>query len=245
MERNINYIIREVSPEQCDFSFYFEDDGLTEAGGDYCYNLFIINYQRNSLGFNYKEYERVQNRANGIIDDYYYILHEEMGIHASVVEDNIKEEIMREVCRLHDISEDMWKPLLEWLEGADTSGNYSIAEFLTIDTGKTWSVGVARGYCQGDYVEVVYCEEHYTYESVKAYGEIWLGAGKEFSVTYLDDNKEEDYTVYGYIIADSQAWKDEDYKRLVCEWACIPEEKTKLEMIDGSRSYTSYTYRTV
>ncbi|HHX71168.1 MAG TPA: hypothetical protein GX708_24375, partial [Gallicola sp.] len=61
---------------------------------------------------------------------------------------------------------------------------------------------------------------------------------------YLDENGEEDYTVWGYIIADCQAWKDEDYKRLVCEWACIPEEEARLEIIDGSKSYTSYTYRT-
>ena len=36
------YIIREVDPESCDFSYYFDDDGLSEAGGDFCYTLFIV-----------------------------------------------------------------------------------------------------------------------------------------------------------------------------------------------------------
>jgi hypothetical protein len=41
MEKNTKYIIREVPPEQSNFSFYFDDDCFTGAGGDYCYNLFI------------------------------------------------------------------------------------------------------------------------------------------------------------------------------------------------------------
>ena len=53
--KNIKHIIREVPPEQAYLSFYFEDDGLTSAGGDYCYNLFIVAQSRNSSkGGNYK-----------------------------------------------------------------------------------------------------------------------------------------------------------------------------------------------
>lgn len=83
-------------------------------------------------------------------------------------------------------------------------------------------------------------------------GEIWLGCGKEFCVIDVEDYAEDEdgeatYTetdsVYGYIVADSQAWRDEDYKRLVCEWAGINEEETRLEMIDGSHVCTTYSYR--
>ena len=74
-------------------------------------------------------------------------------------------------------------------------------------------------------------------------GEIWLGAGKEFYTIELDENGEETDTCGGYIIADCQAWKDEDYKRLVREWAGIPEDETRLEMIDSYRTVTKYTYR--
>ena len=31
---NIRKIFREVAPEAMDFSFYFDDDGIKEAGGD-------------------------------------------------------------------------------------------------------------------------------------------------------------------------------------------------------------------
>ena len=59
MEKKTKYIIREVPPEQTDFSYYFDDDGLTEAGGDYCYNLFIVAQSRRSSGFNEEEYQNI------------------------------------------------------------------------------------------------------------------------------------------------------------------------------------------
>ena len=234
MNKKINYIIREVPPEQCDFSFYFEDDGLTELGGDYYNNLFIITFDRFSKGFNYEEYKRIQTLAEAIIDNFYDI-EEGYTYHYNSY---------KEVMEYHNIPYNSHKchKLKEWAKNADTNKTEDIAEFLTITTGKKWTTDSATGYCQGDYVEMVYCPEHYK-DGVKPYGEIWLGAGKEFCVIYLDENGEEDYTVWGYIIADCQAWKDEDYKRLVCEWACIPEEKTQLEMIDGYKTYTKYNYR--
>lgn len=235
MKRKINYIIREVSPEQCDFSFYFEDDGLTEAGGDYCYNLFIVACDRYSSGFNHEEYKRIVDQADSIIYDFNDIDNDYKYYYTSY----------KEAMEYNNIPYNSYKchKLKEWAKNADTSKTDDIAEFLTITTGKEWTTDSAHGYCQGDYVEMVYCPEHYT-DGVKAYGEIWLGAAKEFYTIDIDENGEEKDTCYGYIIADSQAWKDEDYKRLVCEWACIPEEETKLEMIEESKSYTSYTYRT-
>ena len=67
MTRNI---IREVPGEQTDFSFYFEDDGLTEAGGDYCNNLFIVAQSRNSSGFNEEEYQKIQTEIENLLEMY-------------------------------------------------------------------------------------------------------------------------------------------------------------------------------
>ena len=72
-----------------------------------------------------------------------------------------------------------------------------------------------------------------------------MGAAKEFEVIDLDEDGNEVDNCGGYIVADSQAWRDEEYKRLVCEWAGIEESETQLEMIDGSHTYTKYTYRVV
>lgn len=47
------HILREVPPEQTYFDS-FDNDCLTERGGDYCYNLFIVPQYRHSSGFNKK-----------------------------------------------------------------------------------------------------------------------------------------------------------------------------------------------
>ena len=128
-----------------------------------------------------------------------------------------------------------------WAEQADEDSPEDVAEYLTITTGKKWAVSSAYGYCQGDYVEMVYCTEHY--DDVRPYGEVFLGAAKEFCVIDLDDDGNEQDSVYGFVVADCQARTDEDYKRLVCEWYGCDEDEAQLEIISGWHTYTTYDYR--
>jgi hypothetical protein len=235
----MKHIIREVPAEQTDFSFYFEDDGLKETGGNYCYNLFIVAQSSNSRGFNEEAYGDVQNKAECIIDGFSDVSDKWTNGYNSYA-------TYKECMEYNDIAYTSRRChlLKEWVKNADISDTDDMAKFLTIITGKQWATDNAHGYCQGDYVEMVYCPEHYT-DGVKHYGEIWLGAAKEFDVIYLDDNGEETDACGGYIVADCQARTDEDYKRLVCEWAEIPKDETQLEMIDGYRTVTEYTYRKI
>lgn len=247
------YIIREVPPEQSDFSLYFDDDGLKEIGGDYCYNLFIVAQSRNSSGFNEEEYTILQNEIESLLEMYIDIVNKSSYAQYSSVGAMLVD--LGLVNSIHNTKR--IKKITEWLKASVSWGNTShtrtlaeyepeetTAEYLTFKTGKQWSTASARGYSQGDYVEMVYCPEHYK-DGVKHYGEIWLGAGKEFYTIELDENGEETDTCYGYIVADCQARTDEDYKKLVCEWTGIPEDETRLEMIEDSRTYTKYSYRTV
>ena len=232
----MKHIIREVPPEHADFSFYFDDDGLTSAGGDFNYNLFIIAQSRNSSEFNEKLYSEIQSQAENIIDGFqdikdgykqYYDNYKEVMNYNNIVYNSRK-------CHL----------LKEWAQYADIREPETIADFLTITTGAKWTTDSVSGYCQGDYVEMVYCLDCYK-EGVKNYGEVWLGAAKEFYTIELDNNGEETDTCGGYIVADCQARQDKDYKKIVCEWAGIPEDETRLEMIDGQQRYTKYSYRIV
>jgi hypothetical protein len=245
MEKKINYIIREVPPEQTDFSFYFDGDGLTAAGGDYCYNLFIVAQSRNSSGFNEKEYQNILSEIEEIAEHFDDIMIEYEHAQYESIEELLGDYGLDAAATefFNWCREKPSSPYGNYYNNLEAFSTEAIADYLTLKTGKEWTTDSATGYCQGDYVEMVYCPEHYT-DGVKQYGEIWLGAGKEFSITFLNATGEEDYTVYGYIVADCQARNDEDYKRLVCEWEGIPEDETQLEMIDGSRSYTTYSYRT-
>lgn len=248
----IQYIIREASPDECDFSTYFDDDGLTEAGGDWNYNLFIVNNEGwgRISGFNIETYKNVTRDAAAIIEAFGNVIGRRSAYawwtYASY----------KEAMEQNGISYNPWKchALKEWAKDADESRAEDIAAYLTIITGEEWDVTGVHGYSQGDYVKVVYCKKHYS--EPEAYGEVYLGCAKEFCVIEVenyqepeDEDEEPIYTegdsCWGYIIADSQAWTDEDYKRLVCEWACIDQEEAKLEMIDSWHMSTHYSYRTV
>lgn len=252
MEKNIKHIIREVPPEQSDFSLYF--DGLKEDGGDYCYNLFIVAQSRNCGGFNEKEYTSLQNEIENLLEMYTDIVNKSnyaqySSIGAMLFDYKLIDNIhnTKRIAAYTDFFKTCEKESNAPYSGRtnfETHEEEMTAQYLTLKTGKEWGTGSASGYCQGDYVKMVYCKEYYT-SGVKHYGEIWLGAGKEFYTIDLDENGEEIDTCGGYIIADCQARTDEDYKRLVCEWADIPEDETQLEMIENSRTYTKYSYRTV
>ena len=231
----MKHIIREVPAEYAEFDLYFDDDGLTSASGDFCNNLFIVcndGWGRIS-GFNIEEYKNMQKEAEFIIDSFdniggwYGYSSCKEAMESCGIEYNPRK------CHL----------LKEWQKSADECKPESIAEYLTITTGKEWSVKSARGYCQGDFAQILYCPERYK-DGVEVYGDVFFGCAKEFVVIDLDENGEEADSVGGYIVADCQANADEDYKRIVCEWAEIDENETVLEMIDGQRTVTQYTYRT-
>jgi uncharacterized protein (UPF0332 family) len=255
MDKKINYIIREVPPEHTEFNYYFDDDGLTAAGGDYCYNLFIVTQSRNSSGFNEKEYQNIQTEIENLLEMYADIVNKSnyaqySSVGAMLLDYKLIDSIhnTKRIKAFTDYFKMCCeKPISPYANYHDNFTAYNeemTAQYLTLKTGKQWTTDSAHGYCQGDYVEMVYCSEHYK-DGVKHYGEIWLGAGKEFYTIELDENGEEVGTCGGYIIADCQVRNDEDYKRLVCEWACIPEDETRLEMIDSYKTVTQYTYRAV
>lgn len=224
----IKNIIREVPPEACDLSDYFDDDGLTERGGDFCYTLFIIGDGRHVGSFNEEAYVKIQKQAEDILDGFENVIGR-CSLYAYWTYASYKEVmetfgIPYNSRRCH--------ALKEWAKDADTSEPESIAEFLTIITGKKWDVTGVCGYCQGDYVEIVYCPEHYK-SGVRHYGEVWLGCAKEFCVIDVDEDGEEGDSVYGFIVADCEARDDDDYKRIVCDWNGLNPDETALEMFDG------------
>lgn len=235
----MRHIIREVAPECANFKYYFDDDGLTEKGGDYCCNLFIVcNEGRGRLsGFNLDEYKNIRETADNLLDGFADV---EDGLTDYDGKRYTYKSVMTD-CGIPYNPTDCHR-LKEWAKDADTNNTDDIAKFLSILTKKKWDTVSVYGYCQGDYCEIVYCAEHYS--NPRQYGEIWLGCGKEFEVIDIDENENETDACGGYIVADCEVRNEKDYKRLVCEWACVPEENTTLEMIENSYTRIEYTYRT-
>lgn len=230
------YIIREVPAEYADLSFYF-DDSYIKGDCGYCQMLFIVAWDRGRVyGINADEYKRVMEEAEELVYDYDDIKSDE-------AEDA---ETFEEYCKRFNIPGDI-NELAEFAEHGDYTEPENIARYLTITTGKPWNTTEACGYCQGDYCDIVYCEEYYTEHRAMCYGEVFCGAAKEFCTIELDEFGDEIDSCYGYIVADDEIkdWSnsDEEYKQLVCEWACINADEAVIEMVDGCHTSTTYSYR--
>jgi len=237
----MKHLIREIEPECAELGFYFDGDTFTSRAGDFCYTLFIIQnegYGRLS-GLNIDEYKEVTQRAGRILDGFNYVDNGGRNYDGSMA--TYKQAMEDENIRFNPTT---CARLRKWSENANEDKPEDIAAFLTIITGHKWDVSSARGYCQGDYADIVYCTDFYTGQEIDEAGDIWMGCAKEFSITdYENDNDTEGFTVYGYIVADCQARTDEDYKRIVCDYAGISPEDTTLEMICGSHTHTEYEYK--
>lgn len=232
------HIIREIPDEQADLEYYFEGYGLTEKADDYCDNVFIVSSDRHGVsGFNIDEYKRIREKAMNILDGFFDV---ENG-YTDYNGDALTYEM---ILKDEDINIELKKDLIEWTNGKETSEPVIIAEFLSIITGNDWkSIGI-HGYSQGDYVDVIYCPKFTLDNTAEILGNVFLGCAKEFVVQDIDGDGYVDDQCFGYIVANCEVNRNEDYKRIVCEQAGIEESETQLELIVDSYTKTLYTYAT-
>lgn len=216
------FIAKEVNPRYIDFSYYFDDEGLTNKGGENCAVYIVSADRRRNSGFNMEEYQEIENQADSLIDaikqvspkSKYYPTYKE-ALESNNIEYNSRK------CHL----------LKKWAEYANPYDTASIAEYLTITTREKWEVKSFVGYSQGDYCEVVYCTAHYTPEHINEIGKMWLGCGTEFSI---DD-------CYGYFVPDTIRWQEGDTLRnyLADMYGCKPEE-LEIYLYAGEHTVTDY-----
>ena len=237
------YIIKQVPPEAAELMYYFDGDTFTENAGGLQYALFVIVADRWSWSpvINADLWSSITSEADELADAF-----ADVGRHYWNRYSSFKEAMHFEA-RDIKYSPRTCHALKEWASNSEFSPSYSresIAEYLTIKTGRPWTVASATGYCQGDYAEIVYCEDVYTQEDAEAAGEIALGAANEYSITFPAEDGSEPETVYGYIVADCQGWRPEDAKRLVCKWEGI--DPADAVLMTCEKVYTSsYTYKEV
>lgn len=117
----------------------------------------------------------------------------------------------------------------------DTDSGIPFVDYLNFDTGKTWDIIECRGYCQGNYVEILYRTDLYSAEDIRKLGDLYLGCYMEFFVIYPDGDE-----IYGFYVTDEEALSEEDYKKIVCDQAGIPYDETVLMLVSGA--HTVYDY---
>lgn len=238
------YIIKQIPPEHADLMFYFDGDTFTENAGGIEYALFPLIADRWSMtpAINKKLWEDITSTAEHVYEDMSGIRDDGEAWHTY---SRTYKAVMQDYGLKY--SPTACHRLKAWNEAHedDPTSTESIAEYLTITTGRPWNVTTAHGYCQGDYAEIVYCADIYTQQDAEAAGEIGLGAANEYSITDLDDDGTELDTVYGYIVADCQAWRPEDVKKLICDWEGIDPAEAVLMIPVDPHTVTTYEYEEV
>lgn len=217
---NTKIIAREVAPEAIDFSFFFDDDGIKSAGGENC--AVYIPETRNTTGFNADEYNDIVRQAEDIMDTF-----DDVGKYYKSYKEAMEDYGVKYTPK-------RCADLKAWARQTDTLNTDDIAEFLTITTGKRYSARSFCGYSQGDYCEVVYCEEKHSEECIELIGKVYLGCATEF---YIDD-------CCGYYVPDFIRWdKGDKLKNYLAEMYGCNADDLEVEIYIGS--HTVADYRTI
>ncbi len=227
------YILRECADP--DFGFYFDCDCYSEAAGGFQYTIFCVTNDRGNYysGVNTEVFQSIHNECEEVLNDIDDII-DGYGYYKSVKECMIYNHLLYSPAAAHTLKE--------------LSRSYNDIErlcgYLNIKTGYKWNSMEVHGYCQGDYVEVIYCIDVYKPDNIKAIGEIYLGCGKEFCMIEIDENGNEIDACYGFIVADCEAWTEEGYIEWFCKNEGIDKSSVTLELIDRIEIIHKPVYKT-
>ena len=208
------YVFKELPPESMDRELYLDDEYYNET-------VYIVSDDRYDIignNLNLDEFKKIQKKAEYIEEN----LNKENSLDEN--KDIIESSGL-------EYSPALFGELMNWKEHY-TSRLEGMAEYLSITTKREWDTYYVTGYVQGDYCYVIFREDAINSTEAKELGEIYLGCAREFSLTKLaDDGTEEDELCRGYIVADSKAWDETGYKKVLCEMEGLNPNEVRLEMI--------------
>jgi len=223
-------VIRQVAPQNADFRFFFDDDGMKRCGGPNC-EVYIVP-TRSSRGFNGKEYKEIVDA----IEEFAGYVDEKSGIAA--IKEAISDCFDVGYVFAGKVTDEKLNQIGELL-GTTTVitdvDEVSVAKFLSVSTSSKWECKAFRGYSQGDYCDVVYCSEVYDEKAIDMIGKMWLGCGAEF---IIDD-------CGGYYVTDDVLWNEEKLKAQLLELAasCHGADPEDVEIYLYNGEHTVYDYK--
>lgn len=219
-----NILYRQVNPEYTYIEDLYDDDGLKEISGKN--NALYIITAGGYSPVNSKEFERIASTAENIANDF-----------SDLIEGNTYYfRTFKEICNYYGVK---YSPRTAYKLKNYTekyTGEYEdIAEFLTITTGEKWNTYSVTGYCQGDFATGIYCEGHYTPDSLELY--IGAAAGIVSEFCRIEDGE----SVYGYFVPDSITWNTDELKQYLANQAGDNADNIKVELFNGYTRTAIYT----
>lgn len=241
------YIAVQVAPEAADFDFLYDDYISDCEGLEYAVIGLSPDYYRDTAFLNAELYKEI-NQAIEEIEEAFEDIRTGDGWYSSFYS-SYKEavnDILYKYCT--------YSPrLVADLKKLFNQDDYTIAEFLTVVTRKSWTEQGFRGYSQGDYCTLIYCEDVHKEDFINLLGGAAVGCVSEFSISEnrietegrnVNDIVEEarEACCYGYYIRDDDLWDDKG-REIIAEQIGAKPEEVEVLTIEESRGITQYDYK--
>lgn len=237
-----------------------EDDGIKTAGGTNC-EVFVIG-DRGTCFFNEDEYKRICDTIDSLVGEFDDLTHAKdnrwtkTDIECYLYYHSYKDIVNDVLCdeRYRKYSPLLVKKLKAFAENYDYNSVEQVAEFLTITTGMKWKCETYRGYCQGDWCELIYCAEKQSKEYMDLIGNGAVGCVTEFCISenpidiedkdideIIEEAKED--CCYGFYLTDDDVWDEEKCKAELAELAECEIDEIAVITIKDSYTVTKHNYK--
>lgn len=243
-----------------EWDFLTDDDGIKTAGGTNC-EVFVIG-DRGTCYLNKSEYESICGDIDALVEEFDNLTdlkdrgYSRADINAYSYYQSYK-DIVNDVLRddrYLKYSPTLIKRLKTFAENYDCYSLEQVAEFLTITTSKEWIYTTYRGYCQGDYCEMVYCADVHSKEYMDLIGYGTVGCVTEFSISEnpieiadrdIDDIIEDAQAdcCYGYYLTDDDVWNEDIMKSKLAEMAGCTIDEIAVIIIENTYTTTHHDYK--
>jgi len=214
-------IYREL--EYTDVDILYDNDGIKEISGKN--NALYIIAGREYCPVNDSEYHNIKNTAENLAYD----------ICDFMEGNNTYFKNYKEILKYYGVkfSPAAVKKFKIWADKF-TGELEDIADYLTLTTGEKWNTYTETGYSQGDYATGIYCENHYTDESLALYVGAAAGTITEFC------RVEDEETVCGYFVPDEIKWNTEKLRAYLSDIYGDKPEEISIELFDGYTRIATY-----
>lgn len=241
------YIAVQVAPEAVDYDYLYNDDYITGSEGmEYAVIGLSNDYYREDAFLNADLYKEI-NQAIEEIEEAFEDIRTGEGWYSSFYSSykDAVSDILNKYCTYSPRLVADLKKLFKH--------DYTVAEFLTVITRKRWTEQGFRGYCQGDYCTLIYCEEVHKDDYINILGEAAVGCVSEFSVSenrietegraidnIIEEARTESY--FGIYCCDDDLWGGHG-RELIAEQIGAKPDEVEILTIEGSRTVVHYDYK--
>lgn len=216
-------IYRQIEPDCICIDYLYDDDGIKEISGKN--NTLYIVTSDGYKPVNSREYETLYSTAENIANDFTDFAN---GY-------NTYFESFKDILNYYGVkySPRIVYKLKTWSEQY-TGSLDDIADYLSITTGENWRTYTARGYCQGDFATGIYCENHYTVDSLELY--VGAAAGIVTEFCRIEDGEQ----IYGYFIPDHVTWNNDELRRYIADNYGDDINNISIELFNGYTQVAKY-----